>query len=306
MNSNVWKFIFFLLLFISFTPWVSASLALVLGILFALIIKNPYEKEAAKAVKLTLKIAVVGLGFGMNFYSAINAGKDGMILTIITIVLVLFLGYWVGKWLNMSRKTSCLVSSGTAICGGSAIAAVAPILKSSEKETSVALATIFVLNAIALFIFPLIGHALDLSQYEFGLWSAVAIHDTSSVVGAASQYGEEALEVATTVKLGRALWIIPLTLFISVIHRNKESKIKIPYFILLFIAAMLISTFVPQLSSVYEWISYLSKRLLVATLFLIGTGISLKTIQTVGFKSLGLGVVLWIIVSVVSLFLITF
>lgn len=301
MNSTIQKTIFFLLLLASLTPWISAPIALVFGIVFALLIGNPYEKQAAKAVKKSLKIAIIGLGFGMNFYSAINAGKDGILLTITTIILVLTLGFFVGRLLKMSRKTSCLVSSGTAICGGSAIAAVAPVLKSSEEETSVALATIFVLNAIALFVFPIIGHALELTQHEFGLWSAVAIHDTSSVVGAASQYGEEALEVATTVKLGRALWIIPLALFISIIHRNKESKIKIPYFILLFIAAMLISTFVPQLSSVYEWIAYLSKRLLVATLFLIGTGISLKTIQTVGFKSLGLGIILWITVSIVSL-----
>lgn len=305
VHPVVQKSLFFALAGVSLLPFVSAPIALVIGFLMVTIVGNPFPKQSSKVVKKLLQFAIVGLGFGMNFFSAVNAGKEGMFLTVITIVLVLVLGWIVGRALKLNQKTSYLLSSGTAICGGSAIAAIAPIIKVKENQISVAIGTVFVLNAIALLVFPLLGNWMGLSQHDFGLWSAVAIHDTSSVVGAASQYGEEALEVATTVKLGRALWIIPLSLFTVFLFKGSERKIKFPYFILFFIAAMLISTFTPEWKEGYSYIVVFSKRALVLTLFLVGAGLTKETIKKAGSKSLILGVTLWIAVSVVSLGIIT-
>lgn len=299
------KIIFFILLVACLTAYVSAPLALGMGIAFAILIGNPYAKESGKTVKHLLKIAIVGLGFGMNFFSAVKAGREGLLFTIGTIVLVLSLGYLLGKLLKINSKTSYLISSGTAICGGSAIAAVAPLNGASPKQISVALGTVFTLNALALLLFPAIGHLLGLSQHQFGLWSAIAIHDTSSVVGAAAAYGDEALHVATTVKLGRALWIIPLSLFTVAINRGSTRKISIPYFILFFIAAMVISTMLPQYQELYGWITFGAKKALTVTLFLIGTGLSLETIRAVGVKVFLQGVLLWIAISIMSLVTIT-
>lgn len=286
------------------TPYVSAPIALVGGFLFTLFFGHPFEKLNHKATNLLLKASVVGLGFGMNLDSALAAGRDGFWLTVCSITLVLTLGYFIGKRLGMPRRTSHLVASGTAICGGSAIAAVAPAVNASEKEMSVSLGVVFLLNAIALVVFPFIGHLLGLTQHQFGLWSAIAIHDTSSVVGAASAYGDEALMVATTVKLARALWIIPISLLSAVLFKSSGKKISIPWFIFFFILAMLANTYLPFVSTFGPAINSISKTALVVTLFLIGAGLSVEKIKSVGWKPLILGIILWVVVSVLSLIVI--
>ena len=301
LSPLIQKIIFIVLLLVCTLPFINAPIALILGFAVVNLVGNPYKTYSSKAVKWLLKASIVGLGFGMNFYSAINAGKDSLILTISTIILVLALGYIIGRLLNIEQKTSYLVASGTAICGGSAIAAVSPIIDADPKQISVALGTVFILNAVALLIFPIIGHYFNLTQYQFGLWSAIAIHDTSSVVGAASAYGEEALRIATTVKLGRALWIIPLSIFTILINKKGKKGIDIPYFIGFFILAMLISTFLPQLGSIYNVIVAISKQALVVTLFLIGAGLSFAVIKSTGAKTFIQGLSLWIIISTVSL-----
>lgn len=246
----------------------------------------------------------------MNAIEAMKAGKEGLIFTIVSISSTLIIGLLLGKWLKIPNNTSTLISSGTAICGGSAIAAVAPVIDAKENETSVALASIFILNALALFIFPVVGHSLSMSQEDFGLWSAIAIHDTSSVVGAAQKYGDEALKIATTVKLERALWIIPVSLVFVFIQKKRskkahhQAKIKIPYFILMFIIAMLINTFVPRISPLSHYIVLIAKKGLGLTLFLIGAGLSINAIKSVGVKPLLQAVLLWAFISVGALLII--
>ncbi|MCC9041136.1 putative sulfate exporter family transporter [Myroides sp. M-43] len=286
---------------LSLFPFISSAVALVIGIIYAQIFENPYSKETKKATGLLLKIAVIGLGFGMNVYSALSAGKDGFILTVFSIFLTLGLGFILGKVLKIDKKISYLVSSGTAICGGSAIAAVSPVIKADEKQISVALGIVFILNSVALIIFPPIGHALGLSQVDFGLWSAIAIHDTSSVVGAAAKYGDQALEVATTVKLARALWVIPVAFLSMAFFKTKGSKVKLPYFIGLFVLAMLANSYIPAVQTVGPYIVEASKAALTLTLFLIGTSLSYRTVKSVGFKPLLEGVGLWMFISVTSL-----
>ncbi len=283
--------------------YVNAPTALVAGFLFTLLLGHPFPNLSGKATSLLLKASVVGLGFGMNVHSAIAAGKDGIGLTVASITTVLTLGYFIGKALKLPRKLSHLVSSGTAICGGSAIAAVAPAVEADEKEISVSLGVIFLLNSIALILFPIIGHTLGMTDHEFGLWSAIAIHDTSSVVGAASAYSPEALDVAVTVKLARALWIIPISILSTILFKSKNSKVSIPWFIGFFIVAMLLNSYIPQLTEygISSWISALSKAFLVVTLFLIGASLSIAKIKSVGYKPLLLGVILWIIISILSL-----
>ena len=284
---------FILALVLCATPYVSAPIALVGGFLFTLFFGHPYAKLNHKATNILLKASVVGLGFGMNVQSALQVGREGLGLTVASITTVLILGYLVGGWLKMPRKSSHLVASGTAICGGSAIAAVAPAVNASEKEISVSLGVVFLLNAVALVVFPFIGHLLGLSQHQFGLWSAIAIHDTSSVV-----------EVATTVKLARALWIIPVSLLSAFLFKNKGKKISIPWFILFFILAMLANSYLPGISTVAPAITAISKSALVVTLFLIGAGLSVEKIKSVGWKPLILGIILWITVSILSLLVI--
>lgn len=284
--------------------WVKPAVALFMGIALALTIGAPYAKMNKKVSKYLLQAAVVGLGFGMNLHSALAAGKEGMLFTIVSVVGVMVLGVVLGKLLRVNPKNAYLISSGTAICGGSAIAAVAPIIDADDNDTSLALATIFILNAIALFIFPPIGEALGLSQQQFGTWAAIAIHDTSSVVGAGAAYGPEALQVATTIKLTRALWIFPLALVSILVFRSKGKKVAIPWFILFFILAMIANTYVNIPSEVTGAIVVASKKALSLTLFLIGCGLSLGTIKKVGAKPLILGVLLWIIISVVTLLVI--
>ncbi len=299
------KLIFFLALAFCLTPYASPPIALVLGLLIALTSGHPYQKYNSKATKILLQVSVVGLGFGMNFSNVLEAGKSGILFTIATIFGTLTLGYFIGKWLKIDRKTSHLISSGTAICGGSAIAAVGPVLDADENQMSVALGTVFILNSVALFIFPIIGAYLKLSQTQFGIWAAIAIHDTSSVVGAAAKYGDEALRIATTVKLARALWIVPLAIGTSFFFKSEKKKIVIPYFIFLFVVASIVRTYVHLDVSIYDALVAIAKTGLVVTLFLIGAGLSRKTLRAVGFKPFIEGVLLWIVIGSVSLWAVT-
>jgi uncharacterized integral membrane protein (TIGR00698 family) len=283
------------------SPLITPPIALLIGLVIAQFIGHPYLHLNHKATHILLQVSVVGLGFGMNITSAMTAGKEGLTFTIISITGTLVMGFFMGKFLKIEKKTSYLISAGTAICGGSAVAAISPVIKAQEKQISVALGTIFILNSIALFLFPVIGHALNLSQTQFGLWCAIAIHDTSSVVGAASKYGNQALEVATTVKLARALWIIPVSFLSTFIFKNKGGKIKIPYFIGLFVLAMIINTYVPFVQQYSHYVTALAKAGLTLTLFLIGCGLNRKLLQSVGFKPLIQGVVLWIVISATAL-----
>ena len=280
---------------------VKPAVALFMGIAIALTIGAPYAKSNKKVSKYLLQAAVVGLGFGMNLHASLAAGKEGMLFTIVSVVGVMIVGVTLGKVLKVNPKNAYLISSGTAICGGSAIAAVSPIIDADENDTSMALATIFILNAVALFVFPPIGEALGLTQQQFGTWAAIAIHDTSSVVGAAAAYGEEALAVATTIKLTRALWIFPLALASILAFRTKGKRVAFPWFILMFIGAMILNTYI----ALPEWFTtnvvLCSKKALSLTLFLIGCGLSLGAIKKVGAKPLVLGVILWALISVVTL-----
>jgi len=262
---------------------------------------NPFIELNHKAITFLLQFSVVGLGFGMNASNAFSAGKEGFVLTIASIFSTLIFGFLLGKWLKTEKNTSHLISCGTAICGGSAIATISPVIKSNENQTSIALGVIFILNSIALFAFPFIGHQLGLSQKDFGLWCAIAIHDTSSVVGAANKYGAEALQIATTVKLARALWIIPISLLTAIIFKNKNSKIKIPYFIGLFILAMLLNSYVPKVSVFAPYVVNVAKIGLTITLFLIGATLNITTLKSVGLKPLLQGILLWIFIAALAL-----
>ena len=290
---------------VGFGNIITPAIALFLGLAFALIFKNPYPKFNKKTSKYLLQASVVGLGFGMNVTESLKSGGDGMLFTIASVIGVMVLGVLIGKWLHLNKKASYLIASGTAICGGSAIAAVGPIVKANEHEMAVSLGVVFILNAIALFIFPVIGHYFELSEVQFGTWAAIAIHDTSSVVGAGEAYGPIALQTATLVKLTRALWIIPLAIVTMFIFRDKTSKISIPWFIFMFILAMVINTYCnlpQQLTSSLLWIA---KKGLVLTLFLIGASLSLSTIKAVGIKPLILAVALWIIIGIGSFVVVT-
>ena len=287
----------------AFASWVTPPVALFLGLVFALLCGQAYPKFNKKVSKKLLQYSVVGLGFGMNLHASLASGKEGMMFTIISVIGTMLIGMFIGrKMLKVSRDTSYLISSGTAICGGSAIAAVGPVIKAKDSDMSVALATIFVLNAIALFIFPVLGEWLGLTQQEFGTWAAIAIHDTSSVVGAGAAYGEEALQVATTIKLTRALWIIPLALVTSFIFKSKDQKISIPWFILWFIVAILINTYLlNSVPEVGKAISGLARKGLIITMFFIGASLSTDVLKSVGVKPLLQGVLLWLVISIGSL-----
>lgn len=286
-----------------FSSWVTPPVALFLGLTFALLCGQAYPKFNKKVSKKLLQYSVVGLGFGMNLHASLASGKEGMMFTIISVIGTMLIGMFIGwKVLKVNRDTSYLISSGTAICGGSAIAAVGPVIKAKDSDMSVALATIFVLNAIALFIFPVLGRWLELSQQEFGTWAAIAIHDTSSVVGAGAAYGEEALQVATTIKLTRALWIIPLALVTSIIFKNGGKKINIPWFIFWFIVAILLNTYVlDTVPEVGQAIAGIARKGLIITMFFIGASLSTDVLKAVGVKPLIQGVMLWVIISVSSL-----
>ena len=295
------KSVFLLIILLCFMPGVSPAVALFLGIIYAFTFDHPYPAFSRDASKLLLQFSVVGLGFGMNLQESLAAGKEGMLFTIVSVISVMFLGWAIARLLKIDTKTGYLISSGTAICGGSAIAAVAPVVKADDNQMSVSLGTIFILNAIALFIFPTIGRYLGLSQADFGLWAAIAIHDTSSVVGAGAAYGEEALKVATMVKLTRALWIIPLAFVSTLIFKDKGGKTYTPWFILFFVLAMIANTYLEIPESLTSSLSTLAKQGLTLTLFFIGTGLSKNALKQVGVKPLIQGVILWIFIAFLSL-----
>ena len=285
------------------STWVTPPVVLFIGLVFALLCGQAYPTFNKNISKKLLQYSVIGLGFGMNLQASLASGKEGMLFTIISVIGTLLIGMFIGcKVLKLNRNTSYLISSGTAICGGSAIAAVGPIIKAKDTDMSMALATVFILNAIGLFLFPAMGHWLGLSQQEFGTWAAIAIHDTSSVVGAGAAYGEEALQVATTIKLTRALWIIPLALVTSLIFRSDGKKITIPWFILFFIVAMLINTYLlTDYPEVGKFIADIARKGLIITMFFIGASLSVDVIKSVGIRPLLQGVLLWIIISAASL-----
>ena len=282
-------------------PQINAPIALLAGLIFAFSFKNPCPKFNKKTSKYLLQVAVVCLGFNMNLHESLKSGSEGMMFSVVSVIGVMVLGILIGYWFHINRKTAYLISSGTAICGGSAIAAVGPVLKADENEMAVSLGVIFILNAVALFIFPPIGHMLDMSQQQFGTWAAIAIHDTSSVVGAGEQYGETALQMATLIKLTRALWIIPLALVTMFIFREKGSKISIPWFIFIFILAMVVNTYVALPGWFVDTMVWIARRGMVVTLFLIGASLSVATVRQVGVKPLLLAILLWIVISLTSL-----
>lgn len=306
ISHKMRKFFYIVIALLTLTPIFNAPMALVGGIVFSLLFGNPFKKKSTSFSKILLQISIVGMGFGLNAVTAFEVSKDGFLITVATIALVFSLGFLFNKFFKIEKITALLISSGTAICGGSAIASVSPIVKAKNEQISIAIGVVFLLNALALLIFPFIGHFFNLSQYQFGLWAAIAIHDTSSVVGAAQIFGKEALEIATTVKLSRALWIIPVALIISYFHNKSTNSpgIKIPVFIVAFIMATIIATLFPEGQVVYEPVSVVAQQLLVTTLFLIGSGISLSQIKKVGTKSILYATGLWVVVSAFSLLLI--
>lgn len=301
------KLVFVLLVIFCLSPWGSPPIALALGLILTFTIGNPFPQSNGKPTRLLLQASVVLLGFGMDLGAVYRAGKDGILFTIATIFGTLVLGYFVGKLLKVEDKTSSLISSGTAICGGSAIAAVGPAIDAGSEEMSVSLGTVFILNSAALLLFPVVGRGLGMTEEQFGIWSAIAIHDTSSVVGAAQAYGSQALAIATTVKLARALWIAPIALMFLFVYRGRNgdntAKIAFPWFILLFVAAAAVRTYAPSfvLPSIFDSLVNLAKAGMTVTLFLIGASLSRKTLKAVGVRPLLQGVILWIIVSLVAL-----
>lgn len=287
-------------------PAATAPVALFVGLLFAFIFPMPFPKFNKKGSKYLLQASVVGLGFGMSVTEALKSGGQGMMFTIVSVVGVMVLGVMIGYWMHLNRKTSYLISAGTAICGGSAIAAVGPVLRANDEEMAVSLGVIFILNAVALFIFPPMGHYFEMSDAQFGTWAAIAIHDTSSVVGAGDAFSPAACEIATVIKCTRALWIIPLAFVTMFLFRDKNSaKISIPWFILLFVLAMIVNTYLGLPKELSTTIVYVAKKLLVVTLFFIGASLSLATVKKVGVRPLLLAVLLWIVIGVVSFFVVT-
>ncbi len=297
------KIVFFIGLFLAASGLLSPPLALAAGLIFGLTFSNPYQTEGRRLSKFLLQASVVCLGFGMNLAEILKVGRSGFVYTAGSIAAAMLLGWLLGRWLRVEGTASFLITTGTAICGGSAIAAVGPITNATEEEMAVSLGTVFVLNSVALLIFPMLGWALHLSQTQFGLWSALAIHDTSSVVGATAKYGAVALAVGTTVKLARALWIVPVSVLTALFKKSK-SRIQWPGFIGLFCLAAVANTYLHFLNFAYPTLSHLGKLGLTATLYLIGTGLSVATLRQVGIRPLLQGVLLWAIVASGSLWLI--
>jgi uncharacterized integral membrane protein (TIGR00698 family) len=293
--------------------WASPPTALVVGILFALVIGHPFAHWNHHVTKWLLQICVVLLGFGMNLPVVLRLGLNGSLFAAATIGATLLLGWWVGRRLALDKKTTTLISVGTAICGGSAIAAVSSVIGASEAEIAISIGTIFLLNAVALYIFPLAGHLLHLSQSQFGLWAGVAIHDISSVVGAGMSYGSDALATATAVKLSRTLWIVPLTLALAFgiarrkptgaegSRRNNHFKITVPWFIGFFLLASLLRSYVPAISTWSPQLSEIARRGMILVLFLIGTSLSLRALRAGGWRTVVTGLTLWLFVSIASL-----
>jgi uncharacterized integral membrane protein (TIGR00698 family) len=294
------KTVFFFALILTASGLISPPLALVVGIVYGFSFVHPYHLESRNLSRLFLQLAVVALGFGMNLRQVLHAGKSGFVYTAISITGVLLLGWLLGRLLSVSKKASFLITVGTAICGGSAIAAIAPITHPDDEEMAMSLGTVFVLNAVALLVFPLVGFALHLTQSQFGLWAALAIHDTSSVVGAAARYGTQSLQIATTVKLTRALWIVPVATLTAYFTKSK-AKIQLPWFILFFCLAAVAFTYVPAGAAIYPVFSRLGRTGLTVVLFLIGTGLSKETVKRVGVRPFIQGISLWAVIAVLSL-----
>lgn len=290
---------------VSVTPWVGPPLALTLGLIFGLSFEHPLRSETRGLTRTLLQASVVGLGFGMNLHQVVAAGRSGFVYTAAGIAFVMAAGMLLGRVLHVDSTAAFLIAAGTAICGGSAIAAVGPIAGANDEEMSISLGTVFLLNSVALLIFPAIGAALKLSQPQFGLWAALAIHDTSSVVGAAAKYGSVALVIGTTVKLARALWIVPMSVGTAAVKRS-SAKIRWPWFILWFVVAAVLNTYLPAGAGVFHGLSTLGRIGLTLTLYLIGSGISRATLKQVGIRPLLQGVILWAIVASLSLWLIRY
>ncbi|MCL6220396.1 YeiH family protein [Zunongwangia pacifica] len=301
MKPVITSVVFVILCLACLFPVINPPIALAAGIVFAQFFQNPFPQKTQISINWLLKISVIGLGFGMNIDKAVTAGKDGFIFTILSITLTIGLGMLIGKLFKIDQKIAKLISSGTAICGGSAIAAISPIIKADAKQISIAIGSVFLLNSLALFLFPVLGHYFNMSQHQFGIWSAIAIHDTSSVVGAAQVYGNEALEIATTVKLARALWILPVSVLFALSSHTELKKIKIPYFIGLFILAIMANTYIPNIEFVAPKIVSVSKMGLTLVLFLIGSTLNYKSFMQVGIKPVILAIFIWIFISIVSL-----
>ncbi|HEV2214496.1 MAG TPA: putative sulfate exporter family transporter [Terracidiphilus sp.] len=297
------KNLFFAGLILAASGLLSPPVALALGLVYGFTFVHPYHLDARRLSKLLLQVSVVGLGFGMNLPEVLRVGRTGSLYTAASITFAMLLGWLLGKLFNVKQRISFLISAGTAICGGSAIAAVAPVTNASEEEIAVSLGTVFVLNSVALLTFPFIGTMLHLSQTQFGLWSALAIHDTSSVVGAAAKYGAIALAVGTTVKLARALWIVPMSIGASAVQKSK-ARIQLPWFIVFFCLAAVANSYLPAFHFAYPQLAHLGILGLTVTLFLIGTGLSKQTLREVGVRPLLQGVILWIVVASGSLALI--
>ena len=281
------------------SPWASPPIALALGLALGLTVGNPYQTESRKLSKYLLQASVVALGFGMNFTQVVRAGRSGFLYTAVGISFAMLVGLGLARLLHVKPTAGFLIAAGTAICGGSAIAAVGPVAGANDEEMSVALGTVFILNSVALLIFPMIGAALHLSQTQFGLWAALAIHDTSSVVGAATKYGTIALAVGTTVKLARALWIVPMCVGTAAVKRS-QAKVQWPWFVALFVLAAVLNSTLPAATPVCHALSRIGVIGLTATLFLIGAGVSVATLKQVGPRPLLQGVLLWAIVAVAS------
>lgn len=300
LNPKTTRIIYSITLLLCFLPFVSPAIALIAGL--ALSFAGVKNTGFSKFTPLVLQAAIVLMGFGMNLSQAIQASKSGFVWTAASVSFTITAGLLIGKLLGVEKKTSWLIASGTAICGGSAIAAIAPVIRAKDYQISFSLMVVFILNAVALLIFPFIGHYFNLGQEVFGLWSAIAIHDTSSVVGAGATYGPKALEVATTVKLTRALWIIPLSLLIATVNKDdQKGKVKIPWFIALFVLALATAHFLPHWEPTFDHLSWLGKRGMVIALLLIGSNISLKEMKQAGLKSFLLGITLWLLTGTLSL-----
>ena len=297
------KNLFFLALILAATGLVSPPLALLGGLVYGFTAVHPFQVESKRLAKFLLQASVVALGFGMNLHQVLQAGRSGFLYTAVSITTVMLTGLGFGYLLHVGKKSAFLISAGTAICGGSAIAAVGPIADASEEEMAVSLGTVFILNSVALFLFPVVGYAFHMTQAQFGLWSALAIHDTSSVVGATAKYGATALAIGTTIKLARALWIVPLSIVTAITLKSK-ARIQWPWFILFFCLAALLNTLLPSFGPAFGVLNHVGKIGLTVTLFLIGTGLNKETLQRVGVRPLLQGLTLWIIVGAATLALI--
>ncbi len=301
MREKTSKVIFLTIIVLCLCGLLNSPIALLSGFLLTFLLGNPFQKKSQQAISYLLKIAVIGLGFGMFLRETIETSRDGLFLTMISIGITLTLGLILARVFGLDKKLGHLITTGTSICGGSAIATISPIIKANSKTISIALGIVFFLNSVALFVFPPLGKLLELTQHQFGLWSAIAIHDTSSVVGAAMNYGEEALRVATTVKLSRTLWIIPLAVISMFMFKSDSKRIKIPWFILGFIAAIILNSSHILPTELTSTVVLISKRLLVLTLFLVGATLSIDDLKDTGIKPMLFAIILWVSISIVSL-----